>query len=227
MPKLSWQIHIKSILKYCISVVCVFFYTQKIAAQNPDSLKNRPLMVISGDSLKKDILKDKKTTEKFKIDPKVATRKSAILPGAGQIYIKQYWFLPAIYGGLVANTVFVSKWQKNYKAFRTEYFRVSTYNDNLPKGEVALAKGKVTIGGVTKDYTIDVLKQGTNVYRRYRDLTLMLYPVIWAVNVLEVNVSAHLRTFDMSDDISLKLSPLLNTDLAGNYTMGASFKLNF
>jgi hypothetical protein len=189
-------------------VMSVLPYLGNCQASNADSLQSKALMVIDGDSLKKQVLQ-KKDEAAFKIDPKVATRRSAILPGAGQLYIKQYWFLPAIYGGFVVNTVFVSKWQKNYKLFKNEYFKISKHNDNLPVGDTKLSKGKVIINGVEKEYSVDVLKQGTNIYRRYRDLTLMVYPLIWAVNIIEVNVSAHLKTFDMTDNISMQLKPTM------------------
>ena len=38
--------------------------------------------------------------EKIKIfNPQKASRLSAIVPGLGQVYNKQYWKLPVIYGG--------------------------------------------------------------------------------------------------------------------------------
>ena len=51
------------------------------------------------------------------------------------------------------------------------------------------------------------LKQATDQFRQQRDFTVILTAVGWALNAVEANVAAHLKTFDLSDDISLNVRP--------------------
>lgn len=197
-------------INFLIALLFLFVALPDGFGQNLDSLQNKPLMVLDGDSLRKKLTQKDSLTPK-KIDPRVATRKSAILPGSGQIYIKQYWFLPAIYGGFGACAYMIAYNGKRYRAFREAYFATS---------EAQASEGEVTINGVPKKYSISTLKLGTSVYRRYRDLSWMVIPVVWAVNVLEVNVSAHLKTFDMSDDITLKIQPSFSPGANGMPSLG-------
>jgi hypothetical protein len=53
--------------------------------------------------------------------------------------------------------------------------------------------------------------------------------VAWAFNVIDANVSAHLKTFDVSDDISLRVKPILDFDplskgLVSRVTLSLNFK---
>lgn len=50
-------------------------------------------------------------------------------------------------------------------------------------------------------------KNAYDTFRRYRDLNLLLSGVLWAVNIVEANVAAHLKTFDLTDDISMTVEP--------------------
>jgi hypothetical protein len=53
--------------------------------------------------------------------------------------------------------------------------------------------------------------------------------VAWAFNVVDANVSAHLKTFDVSDDISLRVKPILDFDplskgIVSSLTLSFNFK---
>ncbi|MFD2934617.1 DUF5683 domain-containing protein [Spirosoma flavum] len=50
-------------------------------------------------------------------------------------------------------------------------------------------------------------KNAYDTFRRYRDLNLLLSGVLWAINIVEANVAAHLKTFDLTDDISMQVEP--------------------
>lgn len=156
-----------------------------------DSSKNNTIP--KSDSIKKP----------FKVNPKLATKKSAIIPGWGQAYAKQYWFIPVIYAGFGASTFGIIYNAKRYQILRKSYLETSAANALDAK----VTTGKITLNN--KDYELSIanLKQYTNYFRRNRDLSWLSIPVVWAVNVLEINVAAHLKSFDMSDDITMKIEP--------------------
>jgi hypothetical protein len=59
----------------------------------------------------------------------------------------------------------------------------------------------------TRTLTIDQITKVKDIYRRYRDLNIILLTGVWALAAVEANVSAHLITFDMSEDISFRFEP--------------------
>lgn len=156
-----------------------------------DSSKNKA--VSHSDSIKKP----------FKVNPKLATKKSAIIPGWGQAYAKQYWFIPVIYAGFGASTFGIIYNAKRYQILRKSYLETSAANAL----DANVTTGKITLNNKEYELSIANLKQYTNYFRRNRDLSWLSIPVVWAVNVLEINVAAHLKSFDMSDDITMKIEP--------------------
>src|SRR6185503_2966804 len=75
------------------------------------------------------------TSKKVRVwDPKIAARRSAMIPGWGQIYNKKYWKLPLVYGalGITAGVFFYNV--KTYKLLRLAYiYKIDkdTTNDKL------------------------------------------------------------------------------------------------
>ena len=163
------------------------------------SLKTDSLThILPQDSLKKDSLKK---ANKHKIIPRVATLKSLACPGLGQIYNKQYWKLPLVYGAL-GTTLGIAFWNNDRYQLWLTNFQTLSKNPNdvtyIPPTEVEVNGQKYNLSNVTvrKDF-----------YRRNRDYSYLFLAVFWGLNIIDANVSAHLKTFDMSDDISVKFEP--------------------
>ena len=136
---------------------------------------------------------------------------SAVVPGAGQIYNKSYWKVPVLYGGFAALIYFIDFNNKNYRTFKSAYlFRTdadSTTIDNYP------------------GYTDDDLLVRKDYYRRNRDFCYILAGVVYVLNIIDAYVDAHLKDFDVSDDLSLRTHPYLNIDQNGTPVAGLSLCL--
>lgn len=190
---------------------------------------------LSTDSLKPSFLP--------KIIPRKATIRSLILPGLGQAYIKQYWPIPIIYAGFGALGYSVYWNQTRYKILLDAYARLiperygspaipadPTTNPPTPAVPAVppnpAATVKFIIAGTeyVRDETRVILIK--NNYRRQRDLTYIGIGVLWALNILQANVSAHLKTFDESDSISWRVTPGGGNQFA-YAPLGATFTLNF
>ena len=48
----------------------------------------------------------------------------------------------------------------------------------------------------------------TDYYRRNREVSALLFALTYILNIVDASVSAHLFTYDVSEDISLKLQPI-------------------
>lgn len=150
--------------------------------------------------------------------PKKAAIRSAILPGLGQIYNKKYWKLPIIYGALgVSGAVFMHNltWYKRtrfaYKTLVNE--DTQNYNNVHPQLMVFINRNDQS-----------ALQTYRDEFRRYIDYSVVAFLLLWGLNVVDATVDAHLKTFDVSPDLSFRMR-FGYSELAG--THGMSFVLSF
>ena len=150
--------------------------------------------------------------------PKKAAIRSAILPGLGQIYNKKYWKLPIVYGalGTCAGIFFYNL--GNYKDTRFAY-KVK-YNMRVNRTDSA---SFASIKPDLKPLTEESLRFYRNQFRRDIDYSMLVFLLLWGLNVVDASVDAHLKSFDVSPDLSLRIKPGYS-DLAK--TNGLSLILN-
>lgn len=131
--------------------------------------------------------------------PRVAAIRSAILPGWGQIYNKKYWKLPIIYGAL-GTTAGIFVYNLNYyKRFRYAY-RVLATNDS---GNFKNVHPDLKFFIENNDRS--GLQYNRDEFRRNIDYTVLVFLLFWGLNVVDASVDAHLKSFDVSPDLSLQL----------------------
>jgi hypothetical protein len=77
------------------------------------------------------------------------------------------------------------------------------------------ATDTIMLGRRFKVDQLRIIKDG---YRRNRELSILSVLGIWGLQIIEANVTAHLKTFDVSEDLSLKLRPnLLSSPFGTNW----------
>lgn len=137
------------------------------------------------------------TTKKTKSIAAKAAIRSAILPGLGQAYNKKYWKIPLVYGILaipVSTFDYNSKW---YTKTRFAYsVRMTNDTSNLKN-----------IAPELKPLSNDALKAYRNSFRKNMDFSVLGFLLAWGLNVVDATVDGHLRTFNISDDLSMSIKP--------------------
>jgi hypothetical protein len=129
--------------------------------------------------------------------PRRAALNSALLPGLGQITNKRWWKVPLVYGGFVGIGLVFEFNQRYYKVFLKEaQFR----QENPGKTQNPLYARFTTEGIIS-------IKDS---YRRNRDLSVLGGLGFYAINIIDAYVDAKFFRFDISDDLSVKVSPSLN-----------------
>ena len=159
-------------------------------------------------------------------DVKKATTLSVICPGAGQIYNESYWKVPIVIGGM-ASMAYVFDWNtRGFKRFKTAYDLRADFEahpENYPDG-------------VSKDefrgrYSATFLKNLRDSYRRNRDLSIILTLAVYAFQAVDAHVDAHLKDFDVSDDLTVQVEPLFDYQYSyvsgGNPIFGVNLNLTF
>jgi hypothetical protein len=139
------------------------------------------------------------TTLKYHI-PKIATQRSAILPGWGQAYNKQYWKIPLVYGVLA---IPAATYQYNADLYSKAKFAYEARfkEANGDKSDVS------KIDPTLKNLGLASLQSYRNIFRKDRDYSIMWFILGWGLNVLDATVSGHLKEFDINNDLSLKIQP--------------------
>ena len=132
-------------------------------------------------------------------NPRTAAFRSAILPGLGQIYNKKYWKLPLVYGALGTCGAIFSYNLKNYKDTRFAY-KVK-YNMRVNGTDSSLYS---LIKPLLKPIPEENLRYYRNSFRRDIDFSALFFILAWGLNVVDASVDAHLKSFDVGPDLSLR-----------------------
>lgn len=157
---------------------------------------------------------------------KKATTLSLICPGAGQIYNKSYWRAPIVVGGL-ASMVYVIDWNnRGFQRFKTAYSLRADFEHNPDKYPEGVSpdefKGR---------YSASYLKNLRDSYRRNRDLSLLLTAGVYIFQAVDAHVDAHLKDFDISDELSVELHPIFDyqhTQINGSHPVfGVNLNITF
>ena len=149
------------------------------------------------------------------IDPLRPTKAafySAILPGLGQAYNKKYWKIPIVYAALGTSIYFYTSNNKQYNRVRDAYKRrLAGFEDDEFQGRL----------------TDDGLREAQKSFRRNKELSLLVTVGLYALNIIDANVDAHLLQFNVDDNLSFKPHYKIDEyDRKGRVGLTMSFKLD-
>lgn len=137
-----------------------------------------------------------KTASKLN-SPRKAIIHSAIIPGWGQANNKKYWKIPIVYGALGTTTYLFFRNLRQYKDSRLAY-QLATDTDPLNDAQIVEPYFSVR----NQPERIRVFR---NQVRQNMDYCVLFFIAFWGLNVVDAAVDAHLKSFDVSDKLSLEL----------------------
>jgi hypothetical protein len=163
----------------------------------PDTMPERNAPILSTpapDQVAYDSLKAKFLP--FQPNPKKSALYSAICPGLGQLYNRQYWKLPIVYIGTGVAIYFL-----NYNSRKYQYYR---------RGYIA----RINNPNIDDEYSRDGWSQSDlkvlqDAYRGDMDLTILFTGLGYTLQVLDALAFAHLKNFDVSPSISGEFKPVV------------------
>jgi hypothetical protein len=142
--------------------------------------------------------------------PRKASMMSAILPGLGQAYNRKYWKIPVLYAGIGGFAYLFKVNNDEYNFYRKNL--IAEYDDDPATLNTSYLSG-------------DQLQSQKTHYRRLRDLAVLGIGALYILNIIDANVDAHLKTFDVSDDLSVAVSPWFPAAAYGG--AGVRFTIRF
>jgi hypothetical protein len=189
--------------KFTATVIFSFIFVG-LWAQEQDSIALSP-------SETKFVVEEVVKEEYDPLAPSRAAFYSAVVPGLGQFYNKKYWKIPLVYGGIAASLYFYIDNNNDYHRFRDAYKRrLAGYDDD-------------EFQGIT---TETLIRAQTNA-RRNKDTSLAIAIGVYLVNIIDANVDAHLKQFNVSDDLTIRPNVDYNPmNASNNYSLSLTYSFN-
>lgn len=207
---------------FLLSIFFLALGVVSLQAQQKDSIHNTldNIKVVSKDTLRQAVITSKDSINTIKTDtskksirifrkvnqwssPKKAAMLSLVLPGAGQIYNKQglWWRLPLVYGAYAGTIYTHFFYRKEYFYFKKIY-ELRVNKQPLPE---KLYNRTVPAGYANVD--VSALFRQKNYYRNFYERSFIWMGLAHIYGIADAYVTAHLKSFDMTDDISMKIKP--------------------
>ena len=122
--------------------------------------------------------------------PGKATIYSILLPGLGQAYNGEFWKIPIYWGGLIGSYHFYADNNNNYKRYKRIH------------NEATDTEHEYT-GGIPAERALYY----RDVFRRFRDYSTVALIGFYLLQVIDANVFAYMRDFEVNDDLALRVAP--------------------
>lgn len=156
------------------------------------------------------------------LSPAKAAFYSAILPGLGQAYNKKYWKIPLVYAALGTGIYIYLDNDKEYKRYRDAYkSRLAGFNDDEFWG-TDINDNPLS----TPNISNDALIRAQRTLSRNREISLLITIGIYALNIIDANVDAHLLQYNIDENLALK--PHFNfNELDATTNLGLTLNFQF
>ncbi|RDY62011.1 hypothetical protein DX873_02615 [Flagellimonas nanhaiensis] len=154
----------------------------------------------------KGITLEEVTYKKKRINPLAPSKAafySAVFPGLGQIYNKRYWKVPLVYGA-IGTGIYV------YSFNNTEYRKARDAFKRRRAGFTDDEFYDINGDGVGPDIALEALQDAQEARQRDRDLALLITIAMYALNIIDANVDAHLKQYNVDDDLAVDFKPYLD-----------------
>jgi hypothetical protein len=172
-------------------------------ATTKDSIKTKDVMIDS--AAKNDTLAKKKH------NPTKATLYSTIFPGLGQAYNKKYWKLPIVYAavGIPVYTFFYNRSWYNKTRYALAVIVNGSYTnvDSFNKIDPEIRKYVLNSDGSLNSSITPALIVARDDYRKNEDYSVLFFLLFYALQIVDATVDAHLKDFNVSSDLSMRIKP--------------------
>jgi hypothetical protein len=183
-------------------LLCICLASYFLQAKAQDSLRVIPADTIIEPLQTRRTVKE--LEEERKHIPRRATIRSAILPGWGQIYNKKYWKLPIVYTA-IGIPVYLYIDNKNW--YDKTRFALTVIQNGTGSDPAVLEQVDPKLRFMVERNYENIVRNYRNQFRKNMDYSILYGILMWGLNVVDATVDAHLKEFDISDELSLKIKP--------------------
>lgn len=204
--------------KHIIAGVFSLLFCFSITAQEKENEEKKLLEKLPKEIIIDEIIEIREPINP--LSPAKAAFYSAILPGLGQAYNKKYWKIPIVYAALGTGIYFYTYNNKEYNRYRNIFKRRQAgFKDDEfyldPQGEL-LASPRVTDDGLIR---------AQKLFRKDKEVSLLVTIGIYVLNIIDANVDAHLLQYNIDENLSLTPHfKIEEINTANNFGLTLNFK---
>ncbi|WP_040756432.1 DUF5683 domain-containing protein [Winogradskyella psychrotolerans] len=143
--------------------------------------------------------------------PSKAAFYSAVLPGLGQAYNKKYWKIPIVWGAIGTGVYFFINNDKQFDRYRDAY-----------KSRLAGYTTDEFYGSISDEGLIRAQEQ----FRRNKEMSVLITLGLYALNIIDANIDAHLLQFNVDENLSLSPHYQYN-QMENTSDLGLTFNFKF
>lgn len=203
-----------------ILLVILFLFLATWSGMTNDTIINQ---TSKADISKLDTIKaDTSSVIRIKHSPNRAALLSAVFPGLGQIYNHKYWKLPIIYTAFGISTYYFITNQKQFKLYLQGFVDLS----NNPT-DYNSVKDLELLKGLTNEQKAYGAQYYMELYRRWRDWSVFALAGFYVLNIIDATVDAYFFDYDISEDLTMKVEPVLMNSLVNRQPGALGLKLTF
>lgn len=180
---------IKIVLILFVCTIC----SNKLVAQKDTAVISGNGVTLSGGPQKN----TKKIASTY--NPNKAIIRSALIPGWGQITNKKIWKVPIVYAALGITGGIFFRNLRQYRESKAAYILAS---DTIASNDYLIKQPYYSVRS-----TPERIRTFRNEVRQNVDYSVLIFLIFWGLNVADAAVDAHLKTFDVSDDLTLQVNP--------------------
>ncbi len=200
---------------HLLIILLFLFFSVSLHAQNDDEKEET----------EEELVVDSKAEARKPMDPLSPARAafySAVLPGLGQAYNKKYWKIPIVVGAITGGILVYDNRTKEYNRFR------DAYKSRLAGNDTDEFWGTDDSGDALAlpQFSNEALIRAQNTLRRERELALLITVGIYALNIIDANVDAHLLQYNVDDNLALKPHFKFN-EMDATTNLGLTLNFNF
>ena len=180
-------------------IVLILFYSMVYTGNASCQAVEDTVIVLTADTTK---VKTKKGSI-FSGRPGKSLLMSLVVPGAGQIYNKSYLRVPFVWaavGGVGAWMIYETR---IYNC-RREAYKAAV--DGTVWNKPAHCKDDFT------NYDAARIRSARDAANNNRQLAIVGFSVVWLLNGVDAFVDAHLKEFDIDEDLSIDIGPIMDDD---------------
>ena len=131
---------------------------------------------------------------------------SLIIPGTGQIYNKSYLRVPFVWGAVIGAGLPLRYYTQQYRCFRDYYIHL--IDGTGPEYDPPPYCDK-NLKLITDPSTVRVIRDEAN---KDMQTWILVFSAVWLANGIDAFVDAHLKEFDINEDLTLEFGTRFDDD---------------
>ena len=210
-------------MKHVFFVIAIILIIPTLAvSQQKETLivKDTTGKVVPSKKVSKGLWRDSAGNRTF--EPRKAAIYSAVFPGLGQIYNKKYWKVPIVYAAVGIPIYYFFDNRTWYNRIRYALSVVEAGPGDPNYGDM-FAKVHPRLQNWVAQGRSPSLLNSRNDFRKNMDYSILFTLLFWGLNVIDATVDAHLKGFNVNDNLSMQVKPAL----LSNQTIGVSLVFKF